>query len=276
MPVERSTGRAVLVTGASSGFGQAIAEALQARGHRVYGTSRSPSPATAPGGLPLVTMDVDDCASVDAAVAEVLRRAGQIDVLVNNAGLGYAGAIEDTTVGEARAQFETNFFGLHRVCRAVLPHMRERRAGRIVNMSSLGGLVSVPFQAMYCASKFAVEAYTEALRMEARPFGIHVSMIEPGDFATRFTTNRRLTAASTAGSPYAERCQSAVRRMAQDETRNADIGPVVRAALAAVESDRPRLRYPAASALQRTLAALRPVLPQSLFEYLVMGHYGIR
>jgi len=143
-------------------------------------------------------------------------------------------------------------------------------------MSSLGGRVSLPFQAMYSASKFAVEAYSEALRMEMRPFGIHVSMVEPGDFATGFTANRRLTAASTADSPYAERCRTAVRRMAEDESGNADIGPVVRAAISAVEARNPRARYPAANALQRVLVALRPVLPQSLFEYLMMDNYGIR
>jgi short-subunit dehydrogenase len=154
--------------------------------------------------------------------------------------------------------------------------MRAQRSGRIVNMSSLGGIVSVPFQAMYCATKFAVEAYTEALRMEVRPFGIQVAMVEPGDFATRFTANRLMTAASTPQSPYAERCTTAVRRMGEDESSNPDIGPVVRAVLIALEARNARLRYPAANALQRTLVALRPLLPQPLFEYLVMDNYKIR
>jgi NAD(P)-dependent dehydrogenase (short-subunit alcohol dehydrogenase family) len=276
LKAERTTGQVAVVTGASSGFGRAIADALHSRGHKVFGTARSASPPAGPVPYSLVVLDVDSDSSVTKGVAEVVRQAGRVDVLVNNAGFGYAGAIEDTTVEEARSQFETNFFGVHRMCRAVLPHMRARRAGRIVNMSSLGGLVSVPFQAMYCASKFAVEAYTEALRMETRPFGIHVSMIEPGDFATRFTVNRRLTAASTAESPYAARRQAAVRRMAEDESANADIGPVVRAAITAIEADRPRLRYPAASALQRLLVGLRPALPESVFEYLMTDHYGIR
>lgn len=276
MNVGNQDRRVALVTGASSGFGQAIAQALHARGYRVFGTTRGRATAAARPGPTLVTLDVDDDASVTSGVAAVISDAGRIDVLVNNAGLGYAGAIEDTTVEEARRQFETNFFGMHRLCRAVLPQMRARGAGRIVNMSSLGGLVSVPFQALYCASKFAVEAYTEALRMEVRPFGIRVAMIEPGDFATRFTANRRVTAASGAASPYAERCRSAVRRMAQDEAGNADIGPVVRAAITAIEADEPRLRYPVASALQRTLVALRPLLPHALFERLMLEHYGLR
>lgn len=267
--------KVVLVTGASSGFGQAIAAQLHVRGHRVFGTMRQ-APAATPPDCTLVPMNVDDEGSVLAGVAEVIRQAGRIDAVVNNAGWGFAGAIEDTTVDEARRQFETNFFGMHRVCRAVLPQMREQRSGRIVNMSSLGGLVSVPFQAMYCATKFAVEAYTEALRMEVMPFGIQVSMVEPGDFATRFTANRLMTAASTPQSPYAERCTTAVRRMGEDESSNPDIGPVVRAVITALEARKARLRYPAANALQRTLVALRPLMPQPLFEYLIMDNYKIR
>ena len=266
--------RVVLVTGASSGFGRAIAQELRLRGHRVYGTSRNPAAATGDCGT-LLAMDVDDDASVAAGVAQVLADAGSIDAVVNNAGLGYAGAIEDTTIDEARRQFETNLFGVHRVCRAVLPHMRERGAGRIVNMSSLGGLVTVPFQGMYCASKYALEAYTQALRMEVRPFGIHVTMIEPGDFATGFTAHRRMTAASTPGSPYAARCRAAVAKMAEDESATTDIGPVVRAAVDAIESERPRLRHPVASRLQLVLVGLRHVLPQRLYEKLVMDHYGL-
>jgi NAD(P)-dependent dehydrogenase (short-subunit alcohol dehydrogenase family) len=264
----------VLVTGASSGFGRSIADALRQRGHRVYGTSRNPDAATSDCGT-LIAMNVDDEASVAAGVAHVLADAGRIDAVVNNAGLGYAGALEDTAVDEARSQFETNLFGVHRLCRAVLPHMRERCAGRIVNMSSLGGLVTVPFQGMYCASKYALEAYTQALRMEVQPFGIRVSMIEPGDFATGFTAHRRMTAASTPDSPYAARCRSAVVKMAEDESTTTDIRPVVRAAIDAIESDRTPLRYPVASRLQLALVGLRHVLPQRLYQKLVMDHYGV-
>jgi NAD(P)-dependent dehydrogenase (short-subunit alcohol dehydrogenase family) len=266
----------VLVTGASSGFGKAVARALHAKGWCVYGASRTDAGERSADGLRTIALDVTSDDSVARGVATVLAEQGRIDALVNNAGVGYAGALEDTSLDEARAQFETNFFGMHRLCRAVLPTMRERRAGRIVNMSSLGGLVSVPFQGFYCASKFAVEAYTEALRMEVRPFGIRVAMIEPGDYATGFTGNRRMAAGAGAGSAYAERCRRAVARMAQDESANSDIGPVVRKVLAVLEAPQPGLRHPVASALQRTLVALRPVLPHSLFEYVITSSYGIR
>jgi len=275
MTDEPSEGNVVLVTGASSGFGRAIAGALATRGYVVFGTSRRPAADAAAQGTTLLEMDVDSDASVKACVGEVLRRAGRVDALVNNAGLGYAGALEDTSIEEARSQFETNFFGLHRVCLAVLPHMRRQGSGRIVNMSSLGGLVTVPFQGMYCASKYAVEAYTQALRMEVRPFGIHVSMIEPGDFATGFSASRRMTAASNGDSPYSMRCRAAVVRMAEDEGAGGNIEPVARAVVTALESRHPRLRYPVASPLQRVLVQLRHVLPQRLFEKLMMAHYGV-
>ena len=209
-------------------------------------------------------------------MAAVLGEQGRIDALVNNAGAGYAGALEDTSLEEARAQFETNFFGMHRLCRAVLPAMRAQSGGRIVNMSSLGGFVSVPFQGFYCASKFAVEAYSEALRMEVRPFGIHVSMIEPGDYATGFTASRRMVAGADGGSAYAERCRRAVSQMAQDESGNTGIGPVMRKVLAVLEASNPGLRNPVASAVQRVLVALRPVMPESVFKYVMMSTYGIR
>jgi NAD(P)-dependent dehydrogenase (short-subunit alcohol dehydrogenase family) len=263
-----------LVTGTSSGFGRVIAAALNERGYRVYGTSRSSRGAPPPGVRPL-TMNVDDAASVQSAIAELIADAGRIDVLINNAGFGIAGAIEDTSDQEARAQIETNLFGTHRVTRAVVPHMRRQGRGRIVNVSSLAGLVAIPYQAFYCASKHAIEGYTEALRMELRPFGIHVSMIEPGDFATSFTANRRMTAATTPDSPNYQRCTGAVARMQQDEQRYTDLTPVVKAVLRALDAPKPNLRYPVAVAVQRVLVALKPFVPQRLFEYLIMDNYKL-
>ena len=266
--------RVILVTGASSGFGRAIAAALALDGHRVFATTRG-SRAAVPGASQ-VTLDVTDDASVASCVETVMRAAGCIDALINNAGLGIAGAIEDTAVSEAQAQFETNFFGLHRMCRAVLPHMRQQRRGLIINMSSLAGQISIPFQGFYSASKFAIEGYTEALRMEVRSFGVQVSMVEPGDFATAFTANRRMTKASIPGSPYFQACESAIKRMARDEQANADLSPVVQAVRAIVAAGRPALRYPRANFLQRAFASARPYLPQALNEYLIRSTYGLR
>jgi NAD(P)-dependent dehydrogenase (short-subunit alcohol dehydrogenase family) len=266
--------RVVLLTGASSGFGRAIAAALAQDGHRVFATMRARDAAPVPGTTHLA-LDVTDEASVANCVAEVIRIGGRVDVLVNNAGLGIAGAIEDTTVEEAQAQFDTNLFGLHRMCRAVLPHMRRQGSGHIINMSSLAGQIAIPFQGFYSASKFAIEGYSEALRMEVRRYGVQVSMIEPGDFATAFTANRRMVAAHTPASPYYELCVSAVRRMAHDEQANQNLSPVVDAVRAIVASDRPALRYPRANAVQRVFAALRPYLPQAVTEHLIRSTYGL-
>lgn len=268
--------RTVLITGASSGFGKAIAEALAARGDHVYGTTRQTvPPATASAQVRMLTMDVGDPATVDAAVARMITETGRIDALINNAGFGIAGAIEDTSDAEAHAQFETNVFGLHRVCRAVLPQMRRQNSGRVINLSSLAGLVAVPYQAFYCASKHAIEAYTEALRMEMKPFGIHVSMIEPGDFATSFTDNRRMVTGCAEGSAHYNRCRTAVARMQEDERKFTNLTPVVKTVLAALASAQPALRYPVAVPMQRFLVALKPFLPQRLFEYLIMDNYKL-
>ena len=262
-----------LVTGASSGFGRAIANALVQHGYDVWGASRHPK---AIDGARTLVMDITDEQSVGAGVAQVLAASGRIDVLVNNAGGGIAGAIEDTSPAEARWQFDTNFFGAHLLCRAVLPHMRKAGRGRIVNMSSLAGIVPLPFQAFYAASKFALEAYTEALRLEVRSFDIKVSMVEPGDFSTGFTASRRTVAACAPGSAYYETATRAVARMAEDESKNTDILPVVRAVLAALESDAPRLRYPVAVVAQRFLVSLRAVLPQRWFEAMILDYFKMR
>ena len=267
--------KVILVTGASSGLGLSMAGSLAAGGHRVFGTSRTPR-AAASDAFRTLTLDVTRDDSVAACVAEVMRSAGRIDAVINNAGIGIAGAIEDTSPAEAQAQFETNFFGTHRVCRAVLPHLRAQRAGLIINVSSLAGRIPLPFQGFYSATKFAIEAYTEALRMEVRPFGIVVSMIEPGDFATSFTANRRMTAETTTVSPYFETALRAVAIMARDEQANQDLSPITAAIEKIFASRRPALRYPRANVVQRTFNALRPFLPQSAAEALIRSTYGLK
>jgi NAD(P)-dependent dehydrogenase (short-subunit alcohol dehydrogenase family) len=170
-----------LVTGSSSGIGAAIAAQLVRDGYLVFGGSRR---AQCPAGVEALALDVCSDASVRACVDTVLERTGRIDVLVNNAGQLIAGAIEELTLDQAREQFETNFFGVARTVAAVLPQMRKQRSGKIVTLSSLAGLVPVPFWGYYNASKFAVEGYCETLRAEVKPFGIAVAMVEPGAIAT--------------------------------------------------------------------------------------------
>ena len=178
--------RVVLITGASKGLGRAAAELLSLRGCRVFGTSRHPQPDPS-HGYEMLPLDVRSDESVQACVGEVLRRAGRIDVLVNNAGYGLVGLIEETGVEQVREQFETNFFGVVRMTQTVLPVMRGQLAGRIINISSMAGIMGVPGEGYYCATKFALEGFTETLYYEVEPFGIHACLVEPGFFATDFS-----------------------------------------------------------------------------------------
>jgi NAD(P)-dependent dehydrogenase (short-subunit alcohol dehydrogenase family) len=192
--------KVVLITGASSGIGAACAQLLAQRGFNVYGSSRDPD--FRPANFRPLQMDVCDDQSVERAVARVIAEAGSIDAVVNNAGCGLAGAVEDTTTPEAMHQMDVNFMGAFRVTRAVLPGMRQRRSGVIVNVSSLGGLFGLPFQSFYSASKFALEGFTESLRHEVGGYGIRVVLVEPGDVKTGFTASRVLTAATNSASAY--------------------------------------------------------------------------
>jgi len=195
--------RVALVTGASSGLGKAIANDLQAAGYRVYGTSRKAAdPSNPHGNFELLTMDVDQDASVEAAIGTLVDRERSLDVVVSNAGIGIPGALEDKSSEEALAQFQTNFFGNHRVCRTALPHLRTRARAHLVVIGSIASLIGVPFQGMYSATKFALEGFCEALRTELRGSSVRVAMIEPGDFATGFTAAKRQTTGSGNGSVY--------------------------------------------------------------------------
>ncbi|REK07438.1 MAG: SDR family NAD(P)-dependent oxidoreductase [Planctomycetota bacterium] len=259
--------RVVLVTGASSGIGQACALHLAERGFRVFGTSRQVS-GEAEGPLERVPMDVDDDASVDSGVAAVLEKAGRLDAVINNAGYSLAGPVEDTTIAEAKAQLETNFFGVLRVCRAVLPTMREQRHGYIINISSLAGVFGLPFAGLYSASKFALEGMSESLRFETRPHGIHVVLVQPGDFRTRITQRRRIAGAGHVSEAYRAMFARFHARQERDEAGAPTPEPIARLVERILNHPRPRLRYPIGLASQRIVVPLKSYLPQRVFEWL--------
>ena len=182
-------GRTALVTGASSGIGKATAERLSTAGFKVYGTSRRGAHAD-PQSFEMLSLDVTSDESVEAAVAQVLRGEGRIDVLVNNAGFSTAPAgAEESSMAQARSIFETNFFGIARMTRAVVPHMRRQRSGRIVNIGSIFGFLPAPYMALYAATKHAVEGYSESLDHELRTMGVRVSVVEPANTRTQFEAN---------------------------------------------------------------------------------------
>jgi NAD(P)-dependent dehydrogenase (short-subunit alcohol dehydrogenase family) len=253
--------RVVLITGASSGIGRTTAELLAGRGYRVFGGARAPAAARPLAGVEFVPLDVRDEASVEACVEEVRRRAGRIDVLINNAGINLVGAIEETSIGQAQALFDTNVFGILRMVQAVLPGMRHQGSGQIVNISSILGFLPAPFMGVYASTKHAVEGLSESLDHEVRAFGIRVILIEPP--YTR--TNLDASAAQAEGRIDAYAPQR--RRTASAITHNTNAAPepkvVAEEVLRSVEGPY-RMRRPIGQAA--LLSWLRRLLPVRLFE----------
>jgi NAD(P)-dependent dehydrogenase (short-subunit alcohol dehydrogenase family) len=257
------TGPVALVTGASSGIGEAAAHELLAAGFSVYGTSRSAVAGEERDGVVFLPLDVTDDQSVAGAMREVLDRSGRIDVLVNNAGFGVAGAAEESSIEQARALFETNLFGAMRMIRAVLPHMRERGSGRIINVSSFVGLIPVPFMALYAASKHALEGYSESLDHEVREHGVRVLLVEPGMTKTTFDAN--LAEGDEPLPLYAQR-REALGAWLADAVKTGDEPTVVARAIVAGATDaRPKLRHPAGP-LARRVSMARRYAPSALFD----------
>jgi NAD(P)-dependent dehydrogenase (short-subunit alcohol dehydrogenase family) len=266
--------KVVLITGASSGIGAACAELLAGRGFLVYGSSRNPD--FRPSAYRALQMDVRDDQSVDRAVSRVIEEAGSIDALVNNAGCGLAGAIEDTQTQEAVRQMDVNFMGAFRVTRAVLPGMRQRRNGVIVNVSSLGGLFGLPFQSFYSASKFALEGFTESLCHEVGSFGIRVALVEPGDVKTGFTGSRVLAAAAGPSSAYAAAFSKCMGIVEKEEGQGVPPELVAKLVCQIVEGKAKGQRYTVGHFSQRLSAVLKRLLPGRLFESIIADFYKVR
>jgi NAD(P)-dependent dehydrogenase (short-subunit alcohol dehydrogenase family) len=256
-------GKVALVTGASSGIGEATAERLAAAGYAVFGTSRR----AAPGGqrsFEMLTLDVTSERSVEAAVKEVIRSAGRIDVLVNNAGFGVAPAgAEESSTEQARSIFDTNFFGIVRMTRAVVPQMRQQGSGRIINIGSVLGFLPMPYAALYAATKHAVEGYSEALDHELRTRGIRVSVIEPAYTKTPFDAN--FVEPDATLEEYSE-VRAAVSKRVRELMVDADEPRVVaEVVLRAATAARPKVRY-TAGALAGRARLLRTFLPAGLMD----------
>ncbi len=260
--------RVVLITGASSGIGKACAEHLAASGFRVFGAQRhATSDETQAAAVEHLIMDVDDDDSVNRAIQIVLEKAGRLDAVVNNAGFALMGSVEDTSIEEAKAQMETNFFGVLRVCRAVLPIMREQGRGHIINISSLAGVLGLPFSGLYSASKFALEGMSESLRLETRRFGVRVVLIEPGDFRTQLPAKRRIASASETNDAYRESFTRIKAAQDKDESKAPTPEPVARLVERILQSDAPSARYSIGMLGQRIVVPLKRLLPQRLFEW---------
>src|SRR3954447_19350693 len=257
------TSKTAIVTGASSGIGEATAARLAAAGYKVYGTSRRGAQA-GKRGFEMLTLDVTSDDSVALAVGEVIAAEGQIDLLVNNAGFGVApGAAEESSIAQARSIFETNFFGMVRMTRAVVPHMRLRGTGRIINMGSVLGFLPMPFGALYAATKHAIEGYSESLDHELRTRGIRVSIIEPAYTKTQFDAN--FLAPDSKLDEYREVRAALGNRLKQVIASAEEPGVVAEVVLKAAIAARPKLRYTAGGLASR-LRLLRRFAPARLVD----------
>src|ERR1700744_3128065 len=234
--------KVILVTGASSGLGLATAKALQAQGHTVYGTSRDAKKIKDVPFKPL-SMDVTDDASVNAAVDAIIKAEGQIDVLVNTAGNGITGPLYAMPVDLAKKQFEVNFFGVVRVSSTVLPGMIDKGQGLVINVGSLAGLFGLPYQGLYSASKFAVEGYSESLRMELKNTGVKVTVLNPGDFKTDFTGNREKAPFTLNNDKLKGEFEAAVAPMEKDERIGADPSTLAAKICSIVNKSKPAHSY---------------------------------
>src|SRR5215475_2472601 len=264
--------KVVLITGASSGVGQSTARLLSQKGYRVFGTTRNPASAEAIPTVEMLALDVRSDDSVAACVKAVANRVGRIDVLVNNAAYELAGALEEISLDEAKAQFETNFFGVVRMVKAVLPSMRQQRQGQIINVSSLSGVSSIPFMGIYSASKFALEGYTEALRMEVSPLNIHVSLTEAAFLKTPMMDKRQASAVRLKEyDPWRQRAFDAIHNYEQQAP-----GPelVSETILKIISSKTPQLHYLIGSQA-KFFSSLKWLLTAGAYEQGKMGNFGL-
>ena len=262
--------KVILLTGASSGIGYQTAESLAKEGHVVYGAARriEKMETLKQFGVKPIYLDVTDEESIKSAIDTIIRNEGRIDVLINNAGYGSYGAIEDVEINEARRQFEVNLFGLARLVQLVLPHMRKQKSGRIINVSSMGGRLTTYFGAWYHATKYALEAFSDALRMEVADFGIDISLIEPGGIKTEWGMIAADKLANSAkNGAYEKEALKTAEGMKKQYSGNMLSNPIVitKAISKAVNSRRPKARY-LIGFMAKPLVFLHTILPARVFD----------
>ncbi len=264
--------KVVLITGASSGIGKAIGEYLHHKNFVVYGTSRNPE-RIANSIFPLLKLDVRNTDSIQHAIAEIIRISGRIDVVVNNAGIGIIGPLEEIPTDEIRNNFETNLFGPIEVMKAVLPQMRAQKSGLIINITSIAGYMGLPYRAVYSASKGALELVTEALRMEVKPFGIEITNVAPGEFATNIADHRyhvpvSQTSAYTAYGKTVDVINSQV-GAGDDPARMGE------AIYNIINTAKPNGHYKVGPFLSKFSIVLKRILPDKMYEKMLMKHYQL-
>lgn len=265
--------KVILITGVSSGFGKSISEYLYKLGYKVYGTARREIEHDA--NIHIINVDVTDPASIQKCVDTIMEKEGRIDALINNAGMGLSGAIEDFSTDEAHREMETNFFGTFYTIRAILPAMRKQKSGKIINVGSIGGIMGLPFQGFYSASKFAIEGLSEALRMELKQFNIKVILVNPGDHQTQFTANRKIIAKAMEESTYKQQFQKTIAIIEKDEHGGLPSKAMAKKMHKILSAKNPCTRYIVSTFEQKLAVWLKRILPGSWFIKILGGHYGV-
>ena len=265
--------KVVLITGASSGIGKSIAEFLHYKGFIVYGTSRNPDKITN-SVFPLLELDVRNTESIQNAVKKIIELSGTIDIVINNAGVGITGPIEEIPSQEIKNNFETNFFGPIEVMKAVLPQMRAQKSGLIINITSIAGYMGLPYRGIYSASKGALELITESLNMEVKPFGINITNVAPGDYATNIAAGR-FHAPVVKGSDY-EHSYGATLKMMNDQVDSGN-NPIemAEAIFDIINAASPKIHYKVGSFIQKFSIVLKRILPDKVYEKILMNHYKL-
>jgi NAD(P)-dependent dehydrogenase (short-subunit alcohol dehydrogenase family) len=265
--------KVVLITGGSSGIGKSIGAYLHQKGFVVYGTSRNPEKITN-SIFPLVALDVRDKQSIVNCVAEVIQKSGRLDIVINNAGVGITGPIEEIPTDEIRNNFETNLFGPIEVMKAVLPQMREQKSGLIINITSIAGYMGLPYRGIYSASKGALELITEALRMEVKSFGIQITNVAPGDFATNIAAGR-YHAPVVKGSAYEVPYGNTLKEMDSHVDSGSNPNEMAAAIFAIIQTDKPKVHYKVGAFMQKFSVVLKRILPDTVYEKMLMNHYKL-
>lgn len=263
----------VFITGGSSGIGKSIGEFLTNKRYIVYGTSRNPNKIKN-HPFKLVALDVTNIESITDAINKVISAEGRIDVLVNNAGMGITGPIEDTPTDQMRNVFDTNLFGAIDVAKAVLPQMRKQNSGLIINITSIAGYMGLPYRGIYSATKGALEIVTEAMSMETKRFGIHVTNVAPGDFATSIAGGRYHTPVFE-DSAYKENYQLNLDLMNAHVKGGGDPIEMAKMVYKIINTKNPKLHYKVGDFMQKFSVVLKRILPDRMYEKLLMNHYKI-
>ena len=264
--------KVVLITGGSSGIGKSIGEFLSDKNYKVYGTSRNPDNYK-DSKFPIVALDVSDNKTIEQCVDSVIQIEGRIDVLINNAGAGITGPIEETPETEIKRNFETNFFGPIAVIKAVLPQMRKQNSGLIINVTSIAGYMGLPYRGVYSASKGALELITEAFRMEIKDFNIQMTNVAPGDFATNIAAGR-FHAPIKENSSYSK-YGDVLKAIDADVNKSANPIEVAKVVHKIIETKNPKIHYKVGAFMQKFSIVLKRVLPDKVYEKLLLNHYKL-